>query len=730
MSFGFLNAIMLAGLAALALPVIVHLLSKRRFDVVDWGAMQFLELGKRMRRRVRLQDLLLMAVRMGVLGLLVTGMARPWAKGGPLSAFSPDDPRDLAIVIDGSYSMGWEGAGMTPRSAAIQQAHELLDRSRTGDTVMLIDARELPERITPAPTADLTEFRRALDSLPPPTGTSRLAAAVAEAVQALSFTTNAVRHVVVLTDGQRVPWLPEQDADWTRLAELQRTAAIPPQTFVVDVTGGAARSQANVTVDPLDLSRELTVPGFPLRVRTSLRQSGSEPLTRKVWLELNGQRLEEHAQTVTIPPQGPAAVEFEHRFAAVGSYVVSVAVESDALPGDDRSAAAIVVERGIPVLLVDGDPQPDPVRSETYFLKAAFSPTDQPSPWVSATVVSGRDWQPADLNGKAVVFLCNVPQVSDEQRAALKEFVADGGGLVIAPGDRTTPAAYAALVTDGLLPLALRETRHEQNFTLRPILIDPQSLESGWLSRFRTATGVDLAQTRFATWWGLADVQREAATTPRLDARLQTLDPLVVSSSLGRGAVVQLAVPLDADWSTLPTRNDFVPFVHELVFSLVSRGSSRNVAVGAPLRLALGEREHARDWTFIAPDGTRTPGRSGGEPSRTAELTARLAGTYEAEFGPDPRRREYFVALADRAESDLAPLDVGQMQRLQQEHGVRFVRNLADYEQATTAEPEPVELWRWLLLAVLAVLVLETFLTRRLVRRGHMDIDESLARAA
>ena len=93
LSFGFLNSLMLAGLVALALPVIVHFLSKRRFDVVDWGAMQFLELGKRMRRRIRLQDLLLLAVRMGLLGLLVLGMSRPWAKGGPLSAFSPDDPR-------------------------------------------------------------------------------------------------------------------------------------------------------------------------------------------------------------------------------------------------------------------------------------------------------------------------------------------------------------------------------------------------------------------------------------------------------------------------------------------------------------------------------------------------------------------------------------------------------------------------------------------------------------
>lgn len=740
MSFGFLTPVMLIGLAALAIPVIVHLLSKRRYDVVDWGAMQFLELGKRMRRRVRLQDLLLMAVRMGVLGLLACGMARPWARGGVLSAFNPEAARDIAIVIDGSYSMGWEGTGVTPRAAAIQQAHELLGQCHAGDTVTLIDAREQPDVVAGTPTTDLSHVRRSLDALPPPSGTSRLAAAIAEAVQKLAFTTNASRHVLVLTDRQALPWLPDADADWTRLAELQRSLPIPPQVFAVDVTDGAPRTEANVSVDPLVLSRDLTVPDFPIRVRTSLRQSGDAPLERRVSFELNGQRLDEQSQTVTIPPHGQSPLEIEYRFAAVGSYVVSVSVEPDKLPGDDQSSAAVVVDRGLRVLLIDGDPQSDPVRSETYFLKAAFSPADNQSPWVSADVVSWRDWKPDSLKDRVAVFLCNVPRLEAGQRAALKSFVESGGGLVIAPGDRIDAAAYAELQADGLLPYNVVEQKREQDYTLRPIQLDPASLETGWLSRFRTSTGVDLAQTRFAQWWQLRESETTAASrgagppgasASRIDGRLKTLDPLIVSASLGMGTIVELGFPLDADWSTLPTRNDFVPFVHELVFSLVARSTDRNVAVGAPLRLALGDGQQPRDWTFIGPAGTRTPGRSAGADRQVAELpTTYLAGIYEAEYTPEARPREYFVAASDRAESDLTPLDDQQLQALPQAHGVRFVDELAAYEQATRVEPEPVEIWRWLLLAVLAGLILETIITRQLVRRGHMDLDEPAPSAA
>ena len=747
MNFGFLNAIMLAGLAALVLPIIVHLISKRRFDVVDWGAMQFLELGRRMRRRVRLQDLLLMALRMALLGLLALGMARPWASGGFLQAFSPNDPRDIAIVIDGSYSMNWEGLGVTPRSSAIQRAHEILDACRPGDTVTLIDAREQPERVAGTPTSDLTFVRRALDTLPPATGTSDLAAAAADAVQTLAFTTNAKRHVVVLTDGQALPWLPANSSAWTNCDDLRRQLPIPLQMFAIDVTDGAVEADGNVFVDPLLLSRELAVPDFPVRIRTTLRQSGPEPIERKAWLELNGQRLDETTQTVTVPPHGRAPVEFEHRFAAAGSYVATVAIDQDDLPSDDRSPAALLVDQGLPVLLIDGDPQLDPVQSETFFLKAAFSPADNQAPWVIAETISGTGWSETDLQGRAVVFLCNVPRLDARQRAALKQFVTAGGGLVIAPGDRVDPANYAQAVEEGLLPYALTQQKHEGDFTLSPILFDPESLEAGWLSRFRTSTGTDLAQTRFATWWGLEAPERPADAAPpeagqapgagddatgissaRVEAQLKTIDPVIVSGTLGRGAVVMLAIPLDADWSTLPTRSDFVPFVHELVFALISGTHERNVSVGDALRLTLQAGESPREWTFIGPDGSRTPGRSPGIGRQEVELrAARFAGIYEAVFADDPERSEFFVAAADRRESDLSGLDPQLAQQLQQDHGLQFVSGTTDYQETTRTEPGPVELWRWLLLTALAMLVLETVMTRRLVLRGRLDLESDAA---
>ena len=67
----FLNAALLFGLAAVAIPPIVHFFNRRKFDEVDWAAMQFLDLGQKTRRKLFLEQFLLMLLRVALIALLV-----------------------------------------------------------------------------------------------------------------------------------------------------------------------------------------------------------------------------------------------------------------------------------------------------------------------------------------------------------------------------------------------------------------------------------------------------------------------------------------------------------------------------------------------------------------------------------------------------------------------------------------------------------------------------------
>src|SRR5436309_3347867 len=123
---GFITFAMLIGLAGVAIPIIIHLLNRRRFQVVDWGAMQFLQISETTRRRLLFEEMLLLLLRMGLIAILVFGLAGLWIDfnafaeqvhnwGGPnlnASKFKlTRDNRDVVLVFDGSYSMSYSEKG-------------------------------------------------------------------------------------------------------------------------------------------------------------------------------------------------------------------------------------------------------------------------------------------------------------------------------------------------------------------------------------------------------------------------------------------------------------------------------------------------------------------------------------------------------------------------------------------------------------------------------------------
>src|SRR5688500_8620583 len=170
MTIGFLNLALLAGLAALAIPPIIHFLNRRRHDVVDWGAMQFLLVSPAKRRRFMIEELLLMALRMGLIALLVLAFAAPYVSG-PLVAGWSRPPRDTVLLLDGSYSMEQsDGKSASPWKQARVWRDNWLKQAYAGDRVAVLLAANPPQPIIGELTADVAGVRDALDQLPPPTG--------------------------------------------------------------------------------------------------------------------------------------------------------------------------------------------------------------------------------------------------------------------------------------------------------------------------------------------------------------------------------------------------------------------------------------------------------------------------------------------------------------------------------------------------------------------------------
>src|SRR5262245_25939961 len=142
MPITLLNAALLLGLAAVAIPPVIHLLNRKRFDVVRWGAMRFLQVSERTRRRVFLEELLLMLVRMALIAVMVLALAAPADQAGWFRALGDRGQRDVVLVFDGSYSMAYAGPAGTAHAAAQQWALDLLDELGPGDAVAVLQAKQ------------------------------------------------------------------------------------------------------------------------------------------------------------------------------------------------------------------------------------------------------------------------------------------------------------------------------------------------------------------------------------------------------------------------------------------------------------------------------------------------------------------------------------------------------------------------------------------------------------
>lgn len=745
---------MLLGLAGVSLPIIAHLLSRRRFDVVEWAAMQFLDPGKRTRRRLRLEELLLLLLRIGLILLLVVAAARPWIPTGFLSGFRSAGSRSVVIVIDGSNSMS-RGDGLnTLHQNAIRRAQDLLSTLGPGDDVALVDCRDHPRVVIESPVHDHSVVSDALNALPPAGGFGNLRTSIERAVAMLGRSSAAAREVVVFSDRQRAGWQADDQPAWERVDEVLSFPAVRPRVWNVDVSQGLAPLSENVAVGKIELSREMTVPGFPIRLRVALRNSSPNAVRVPVTLKLDGQNLAEQQRDVEIPGSGETSIEFETQLRQTGTRLLSIAASpvSDALQVDNHSDAAIHVVEALPVLLVNGTRAASPPDRETFFASVALSAAGGDTPWVAATVVDADDVTAEAIQAAEVIVLANVESLPPAMIPHLLAHVSTGHGLVLFCGNQCGSEAWkTAFTASGLVPgIELLRIRNPVPGT-DPVQVEPLSLVPGWLSRFRSDPERSLLKAGFQNWWmtritssvsgpesalndgaedgadALPPDSDEDVVTPAVLATLRTGDPLLIQTRAGTGTVLVCTSAVDRDWNDLPTRADFVPFLHEAIFAAVAGRNRRNVDAGQPL---IADRASAdADGDSVRGIRFRDPAGQAHDPLRTqsaastqfAIVDTTLSGRYDLTQSANDAERvlDSFVVNYNHTEDEADELTDDDQALLATNDRVRFAASVDDLARRMYGDETRTELWAVLMFLFLVLLTGEVWMTRRIVKRGY-----------
>ncbi|MEA3212525.1 MAG: hypothetical protein QOE70_5582 [Chthoniobacter sp.] len=716
----FLNLALLGGVLALAIPILIHLFHKSRFQIVTWGAMHLLEAVLRTnQRRIKIEQWILLAIRCAIPAILALCMARPVWKG--VQKLMGDAKTSTVVLLDNSYSMDAGRAGTSNFTIARDEAARLLNELKLGSDAQIVLMGEGGAPLLDEPTYDLARLTQALNKLEAGYGAATVPAALDYAGGVFGQMHEPGRQLIVMTDFQRISFEATEDALLGQMLDRLKKLPIAPQITFWNV-GSEVRD--NVAVESLEFSRLMVGVGQKIQIRANLRNFGDANYPDlRIYFKADGK--EKSVSQIKLGPHEKGQVLFSHAFDTAGSHVIEIVADADTLKADNSFMASIPVRDKVPLLLVNGAPSAEPLKGETDFAEIALQPYSaarvELADLIRTSVIRTEELNAKALTDQAVVILANVRKLNDDQLRALEDFVKNGGGLLIFPGDRVDAAWYnSTLLKDGkgLLPLAYGALAGDLKESTPAIGVVSQRFENPALELFNDPRNGSFSDAQIKLWFRMQE-RTKTAEAPEVTtlARLESGDPLLVEKPFGDGRVIACAVPCDADWSNLPMRPFYLPLMQRLSVYLASTVfPSRNLEVGKPLLAFLKVGDVGKKATLSKPDGTPVEVAivKKGERGVIEFTKTQQPGLYT--LIPPDGRPQFYVVNASRRESDLAKLTDKEISDLARAHGFALVSNGTEFKQLDHSRRFGMEFWRPLLWAILGLIFLELFLQQRFAR--------------
>ncbi len=567
----FLTPSLLGFTALAALPVIVHLLFRPRPKVQPFPTLVLLKKSlKRTRAFWRIRHWLLLAMRVAVLLLFVLALARPVLPG--MRPLASGAPVEAAIILDDGYGMAYAPGGGSRFERARKIALDVARGLPAGSEALLL----FPARGDSSGLVSPAALETAILSASPSSRAAPMGPAVERAWTELPKSGRA-REVYCISDGSESAWE----------GGLPKLEGCTPQDRIYLLDAGVDGPR-NATIAELRIQPPCPLANEPVEVVATVRWTG-DTTPRAAEIILDG---EKKGQVDLVPDPGSrnATARFVVSSPTGGTHAGSVRlVPADDLPIDDARAFALNAEDPVPVLVVDGDPSPDAIRDEAFFLVNALAPPGLAQrQTMRVTVVPVDEFERADLAPYRVVLVANVPEISVEGWNKLGVFAEAGGGVGIFLGDKVRPERWNlaearrvhgakigdAPVREQQLHFAILDRTH-------PVLASFDMGKNGGLET--PVTTACLAIEPDGAGQGPLAGPKPAAPLGWSNGHEAALE-----STRGRGKVIVIGTSADADWTDFPRTAPFVPFVHLLVKHLAGlAGTSTQFTAGEVATVAV-----------------------------------------------------------------------------------------------------------------------------------------------
>lgn len=731
LGLGTMNGALLWGSLFVAAPILIHLLSRRKFRVLDWAAIDFLlEADRKNRRRVRLEHLILLLLRCAAVVLISVLVARLFVRPTGLAAKAVDAPRtERFVLLDDSPSMEVRRGAKTELDEAKAGLIEFLRQTaqtHAGDTLTLFVTSQpnrpvLSGQVLSNETID--GIARAVDALPQSDRSAAYDVSLSAIEQILASPRPQLnRTLTVLTDQLARDWLPatekeaaeKTNSDKGPLGVLRRLAERIDAVNVVNLGG---EKLPNLAVADVAMREKAAIVDVPTRFEIGIRNFSDATADNATLVAAAGEMPPVRASLDPIEPGTKAVAPLTLTFREPESVRLKFELPPDALPRDNVRYAAARVQKGIPVLIVDGEPSPDFGQNESFFLERALSPPGDTTSGFLLETVSESQFEGMALEPYRAIFLANVYRISEDRAESLERWVNAGGGLVISLGDQVDASSYNGRLFSagkGLMPLELAAPAGDEA-ERRWVHLSPSAANHPILSIFEGSENPFLTRCKFFRWWtGAIPKDETAAGRTRVLAAFTDPEtsPAMVERKFGEGRVLLLTSSIDAEWNDWPSNESYLIAVQEAAQYMARPARDESaLVVGTPIRAELDASVYAAEVQVEPPAGGSTslqgtPSEDGRTVRLEYEDTA-AAGFYKLILRRHDGAPEslLFAANLDPTEGDLRPADPTELRRRLGESKVEW---LAGREYLSrTATGGQSDLWRQILILLVVTLCLE-----------------------
>lgn len=584
----FQNAFFMPWLAAIAVPLVIHLLTRRTRRRIDLPTVKFLKKSMASQSQIwRWRHLVALILRTLAIAALVTAFMKP--KLLPAYAGAQGEKAAVIIVLDVSASMAYTSGGISTFSKAKSQALDTLHGLGAGDGANVIFCAAQPSLASEKPTEDHGLLETELERAEVTDQRADGAAAVELAVDQLAKMNTSVKRLVIVSDFQRTNW-----------ADV-RFESVPPNTKLgfVSVDSGA---RENIGLTALRSKPAMPRIGEPTSIQAEVFNSSDAVKRVPVQLKLSDGR--KFSDVVTAGAFSSGNVSFPVTFEKAERVELTADIPDDNLLADNQRRATVDL-RGTANIVLLTDEDVDSPTTASYYLSRALNP--DPGSTTGFRVLQVR---PSQLNNPTLkaadaVIVCNAPSMPEVQYEALSRYVTGGGNLMwILYGDRLQEqlAAFGQRLPKGEpLPFTVQSLANVSGQGQGYVRLAEAKYDSKLLKVFRDpSSGLNFA--KFYRFFITSEVE------PRGEVLLKYEDGsvAVVKTGEGSGNLLLLNFSPAPSWSDLARQDVFVPLVHELLKGILLRDSgAREFNPGDTASATIAQTN--QEVTCQDPDGRMVP---------------------------------------------------------------------------------------------------------------------------